>query len=80
MKNWTITTLDPSPAMTRTAQDFTGSFQQAMEKVSEIWRGRPQSSPSVHSRGNTTFYWFTIRSDGSWTNRNHVPTTVGKLT
>lgn len=78
-QRWTITTLDKSPAMTRTPQEFNGTFEQAIQKAKEIWSERHGSAPCIHSVGNTTHWWFRIAASGEWTNRNYVPTTTGMV-
>lgn len=79
-KVWTITTLDEAPAMTRTPIQFVGTFSEAIDEATRLWRERNTAWPCVCSNGATTHSWFMIDSKGVWTNRNFVPTTTGSVT
>jgi hypothetical protein len=76
---WTITTLDPAPAMTRSNRIFNGTFDDAILIANKLWENNHDSSPCVHYKTDTTYFYYSINADGSWSNRNEVPNTSGNM-
>lgn len=73
-KTWTITLLDPKPAMTETAQDFVGTYAAARQFAFSLFvqTNTPEAvkrdgtrAVRVHNQGDRAgYWWFSVRGEG----------------
>ena len=70
MKHYDISTLDPSPAMTRTTVEFLGTFAQAVNAAHASFDRTGRATAIFDHNGS--YAWYRIDGGGRVTNNNTV--------